>query len=29
MLRQVAAFSDHARVILPYGNGQLLLIKAN
>ena len=28
LLRQVAALDDHARVILPYGNGQLLLLKA-
>ena len=28
LLREVAALDDHARVILPYGNGQLLLLKA-
>jgi predicted O-methyltransferase YrrM len=28
MLRQVASLGDNPRVILPYGNGQLLLLKA-
>jgi predicted O-methyltransferase YrrM len=28
MLRQVASLGDNQRVILPYGNGQLLLLKA-
>jgi caffeoyl-CoA O-methyltransferase len=28
LLRRVAALPDHPRVVLPYGNGQLLLLKS-